>query len=40
MLVSSLGGFGWFIRDKKFDLSGVFGLPSVREESIKDEVTR
>jgi MFS family permease len=40
MLVSSLGGFGWFIKDKKVDLSGVFGLPSVREESIKDEVTR
>jgi hypothetical protein len=40
MLVSSFGGFGWFIKDKKFDLPGVFGLPIVRKNGKKDEVTR
>ncbi len=40
MLVSSSDGVGWFVKDKRFVLSGVFGSPSVRETSIKDEVTR
>jgi MFS family permease len=39
MLVSSFGGLGWFIEDKKVDVSSVLELPILRENSIKDKVT-